>query len=58
MKKRKNKQALLAEKAFQEAVAEALEKHSKLGVPAVFMKDGKIVYRLPDGRIVDKEPRH
>ncbi len=58
MTKKKNKHALMAEKIFQEAVAEALEKHSKSGVPAVFMKEGKIVYRLPDGRIVDKEPGH
>ena len=57
MKIKMSKQARLAEKAFKEAVAEALEKHAKLGVPAVFMKNDEIVYRLPNGRIVNKEPK-
>jgi hypothetical protein len=44
----------MAEKALKEAVKEAYKKHAKLGIPAVFMKDGKILYRLPNGSIVSK----
>jgi|GEM_PF-4843651 hypothetical protein len=51
-KKAKSNFAVVAEKALQEAVKKALETHAKMGVPAVFMKDGKLCYRLPNGKIV------
>jgi len=44
----------MAEKALKEAVKKALERHMKLGVPAVFMKGGKMVYLMPDGTIVNR----
>lgn len=49
-----DKFGLMAEKALKEGVKAALERHRKLGVPAVFMKNGKMVYLLPNGRIVDR----
>ena len=54
--KKKSKDAKIAEKALKEAVADALKTHAKSGIPAVFLKNGKIVYRLPNGKIVNKEP--
>ncbi len=53
-----DKMGLMAEKAFKEAVKKAIDQHKKLGVPAVYMKGGKIVYLLPDGRVVEKPPQH
>lgn len=49
-----SKYALMAEKALKEAVKKALDRHAKMGVPAVFVKDGKLCYRLPNGKIVHK----
>ncbi|MFH1390663.1 MAG: hypothetical protein ABIH56_08105 [Candidatus Margulisiibacteriota bacterium] len=43
---------MMAEKAFKEAVKKALVQHQKMGVPAVYMRNGKIVYLMPDGRVV------
>jgi hypothetical protein len=37
------------EKALKEAVAEAIEKHRKMGVPAAFSRDGKVYLLMPDG---------
>lgn len=51
----RNNQGKIAEKAMREAVKEAIEKQLKLGVPAVFMKDGKICYKMPDGSISFKK---
>ena len=48
------KYGAMAEKALKEAVKKALERHMKLGVPAVFMKGGKMVYLMPDGTIVSR----
>jgi len=45
---------LLAEKAFKEAVKKAFVKHKQMGVPAVYMKNGKIVYLMPNGKTVEK----
>ena len=45
-----------AAQAFKEAVAKALKLHQRLGVPAVYMRKGKIVYLLPNGKVVDKPP--
>lgn len=42
----------MAEKALKEAVKKALVQHQKMGVPAVYMRNGKIVYLMPDGRVV------
>lgn len=47
---------LMAEKAFKEAVVKALEMHKKLGIPAVYMKNGKMVYLLPNGKEVETPP--
>lgn len=47
---------IMAEKAFKEAVKKALKQHQKMGVPAVFMQNGKIVYLLPNGKITEKAP--
>lgn len=49
-----DKYGAMAEKALKEAVREALKIHQQKGVPAVFMKDGKIVYLMPDGKVVEK----
>ena len=51
-----DKYVKMATKALKEAVKEAYAKHARLGVPAVFMKDGKLLYRLPDGTTVSKLP--
>ena len=48
---------VMAEKALKEAVKKALEQHRKKGVPAVYMKNGKIVYLMPDGKVVKKLPK-
>lgn len=32
------------------------EKNRKLGIPSVFMRDGKILYELADGTITDQAP--
>lgn len=44
----------LAEKAFKEAVKDAIAEHRRMGIPAVFMRSGQIVYLMPDGRVVEK----
>lgn len=49
-----SKYALMAEKALKEAVKKALDRHAKMGIPSVFIKDGRLCYRLPDGKIVHK----
>lgn len=51
-----DKMGLMAEKALKEAVKNALAEHKRLGVPAVYMQDGKIVYLLPNGKVVTKPP--
>lgn len=49
-----DKLGLMAEKALKEAVKHALNEHRRMGVPAVFMQDGKIVYLMPNGKVVSK----
>ena len=44
----------MAEKAMKEAVKQALKTHQEKGVPAVFMQNGKMVYLLPNGKVVLK----
>ncbi|OGB89884.1 hypothetical protein A2625_05500 [candidate division WOR-1 bacterium RIFCSPHIGHO2_01_FULL_53_15] len=44
----------MAEKALKEAVKGALEQHRRMKVPAVYMRNGRIVYLMPDGRVVNK----
>ncbi len=51
-----DKYGVMAEKAFKEAVKDAIKEHQRKGVPAVFMRDGKIVYLMPDGKISVKRP--
>lgn len=46
----------MAQKAIRKAVKKALAEHRRMGVPAVFMRNGKMVYLLPNGRITDKAP--
>ena len=53
-KSKTNKIGQMAEKAFKEAVKHALTEHRRLGVPAVYMRNGKIVYLMPNGQVVDK----
>ena len=52
--KKTDKLGLMAEKALKEAVKGALDQHRKMKVPAVYMRNGKIVYLMPDGKVVDK----
>jgi len=52
MRKNQNNQGRTAEKVMREAVKEAIEKQLKLGIPAVFMKNGRICYKMPDGSLV------
>ena len=47
----------MAEKALREAVKKALDEHKRLGVPAVYMQNGKIVYILPSGKVVSAPPK-
>ena len=49
-----DKYGAMAEKAMKEAVKAALKTHQQKGVPAVFMQDGKIVYLMPNGDVVNK----
>jgi len=51
-----DKLGLMAEKALREAVKQALDEHRRMNVPAVYMQNGKIVYLMPDGRVVEKPP--
>jgi hypothetical protein len=51
-----DKMGLMAEKALKEAVKMALAEHQRLGVPAVYMQDGKMVYLMPNGKVVTKPP--
>jgi len=51
-----DKMGLMAEKALKEAVRNALAEHQRLGVPAVYMQDGKMVYLMPNGKVVAKSP--
>jgi len=51
-----DKMGLMAEKAFKEAVKKAIDQHQKMGVPVVYMKDGKIVYLMPNGKVVENPP--
>ena len=44
----------MAEKALKEAGKGALEQHRRMKVPAVYMRNGRIVYLMPDGRVVNK----
>jgi hypothetical protein len=37
------------EKAFNEAIRKAVERHRRLGIPIAFMQDGKIVILQPEG---------
>lgn len=57
-KNKTDKLGQMAEKALKEAVKAALLEHQRLGVPAVFMRNGKMVYLMPDGKIVDTPPSH
>jgi hypothetical protein len=43
-------------KVFQRAVKLAQERHKEKGLPNVYMKNGKRVWELPDGRFVSKNP--
>ena len=38
------------------AVHLAQEEHRKLGVPNVYVINGRIVWQMPDGRITDVNP--
>lgn len=51
-----DKIGIMAEKAFKEAVKKALKQHQQIGVPAVFMRNGKLVYLMPNGKVVEKPP--
>lgn len=58
MKKIENKlpqMAILAEKAFKEAVAEVIEEHRRTGFPIVIWRDGKIVHIPADELPVQKK---
>ena len=60
MKKRKtpksNLLAYQAEKAFKEAVAEAIYEHKRKGIPIVVWRDGKVVEIAPE-QIEVREPQ-
>ena len=51
-----DKMGKMAEKALKEAVKKALAEHRRMGVPAVYMQNGKIVYLMPNGKVVEKPP--
>jgi len=56
-RKMTDKLGMMAEKALKEAVKDTLKEHQKMGIPAVFMKEGKLAYLLPNGRVVSKPPK-
>ncbi len=45
------------EKIMNEAIKKAIDKQLKLGVPAVYIKNGKVCYLMPNGQEVFKEDR-
>ncbi|MBI5699626.1 hypothetical protein HZC35_04845 [Candidatus Saganbacteria bacterium] len=53
-----DKMGLMAEKALKEGVKKALAEHQRMGIPAVYMQDGKIVYLMPDGKVVAKPGKY
>jgi hypothetical protein len=53
-KNKTDKMGQMALKALREAVKQAISEHRRMGVPAVFMRDGKIVYLMPNGKVVSK----
>ncbi len=46
--------AYQAEKAFKEAVAEAIAEHRRNGVPIAILRDGKVV-RIPPDQIMVRD---
>lgn len=48
--------AYMAEKAFKEAVAEAIDEHRRNGVPIAVRRDGKVVL-IPPARMMVREPQ-
>ena len=48
-------QALEFQRIGNIAVRKAQEENRRLGIPNVYGRDGKIVYEMPDGRVVVKE---
>lgn len=48
----------MAEKALKEAVKKALVQHQKMGIPAVYMQNGKIVYLMPNGKVVENPKKY
>jgi len=38
------------------AIEKAKENNRKKGVPNAFVKNGKIYFEMPDGKITDKDP--
>ncbi len=54
--KRNGSYAKLADKALKEAVKKAIDKQARMGIPSVFIKDGELCYRLPNGKIVKNAP--
>ena len=48
--------AYLAEKAFKEAVAEAINEHRRNGVPIAVWRNGKVVL-VPPSQMMVREPQ-
>lgn len=42
-----------AEKAMKEAVSLAMDKYKKMGVNAVFSRNGKLFYMTPEGKEIE-----
>ncbi|GAB1402228.1 hypothetical protein MASR1M68_11390 [Elusimicrobiota bacterium] len=48
--------AVYITKVGSRAVNKAQKKNTQKGIPNVYVIDGKIIYKLPDGQITDKSP--
>ncbi|HHE38368.1 MAG TPA: hypothetical protein ENL20_07320 [Candidatus Cloacimonetes bacterium] len=43
-------------KVFQKAIKKAQQSHRDKGIPNVYSKNGRIVWELPDGSYINKNP--
>ena len=43
-------------KIFQRAIKKAQQEHREKGLPSVYSKNGRLVWELPDGTYVTKNP--
>lgn len=52
------KDAVLIERIGSEAVKQAQEENTRLGLPNVYSKRDKLYYQLPNGKITMEQPEY